>query len=89
MSVLMEKAPATLALRPVIRDHVDALVKLEVGARQPGLVAENVKTLAQAAYEPNSTVWGLWSGETGGGPMAMFEIIRRCKDSDRLKLKLL
>ena len=68
---MTEMPPITL--RPVTRDHVDTLVKLKVGAHQPGLVADNVKTLAQAAYEPNSTVWGLWSGDAAVGLMAMID----------------
>jgi diamine N-acetyltransferase len=71
----MMNETSPLTLRPVTRDHVDTLVKLKVGAHQPGLVADNVKTLAQAAYEPNSTVWGLWSGETAVGLMAMIDFV--------------
>jgi diamine N-acetyltransferase len=66
---------SALEHRPVTRDHVDILVKLKVGEGQGGLVADNVKTLAQAAYEPNSSVWGLWSGDTPVGLMAMIDFV--------------
>jgi diamine N-acetyltransferase len=61
----------TLARRPVQRDHVQSLLRLVVRPDQVGLVSTNAKTLAQAAYEKGSHVWGLWDDETPVGLMAM------------------
>lgn len=47
------------------------LVQLMVRPDQIDLVSSNAKTLAQAAYETGSYVWGLWDGETLIGLMAM------------------
>lgn len=66
----------TLTLRPVQREHLRALFKLKVGAEQGGLVAPNEYTLAEAAYEPFSKVWGLWDAETVVGMMAMIDLAR-------------
>jgi diamine N-acetyltransferase len=57
--------------RPVERDHLAALFALSVRADQQGLVAPNVRTIAQAAYEPGSYVWGLWEGQIAVGLMAV------------------
>jgi diamine N-acetyltransferase len=62
-----------LERRRVERDHVGPLIRLAVGEGQGGLVAENAKTLAQAAYETGSHVWGLWVGEESVGLMAMID----------------
>jgi diamine N-acetyltransferase len=61
----------TLEKRPVTRDHVRALIGLDVLPGQRDLVSPNVKTLAQAAYEPGAYVWGLWDGPAPVGLMAM------------------
>ncbi len=60
-----------LTRRPVLRDHVLPLIGLTVRADQADLVSSNAKTLAQAAYETGSYVWGLWDGDTLVGLMAM------------------
>jgi diamine N-acetyltransferase len=60
-----------LACRPVLRDHVLPLIELTVRPDQADLVSNNAKTLAQAAYETGSYVWGLWDGDTLVGLMAM------------------
>jgi diamine N-acetyltransferase len=60
-----------LSLRPVLRDHVLPLIGLKVRADQEDLVSSNAKTLAEAAYETGSYVWGLWDGEALVGLMAM------------------
>jgi diamine N-acetyltransferase len=62
-----------LERREVVRDHVLPLIGLGVGEGQGGLVAENAKTLAQAAYETGSHVWGLWAGDEPVGLMAMID----------------
>jgi diamine N-acetyltransferase len=49
------------------------LIRLSVDEGQGGLVAENAKTLAQAAYETGSSVWGLWVSEEPVGLMAMID----------------
>jgi diamine N-acetyltransferase len=62
-----------LALRPVERDHVLPLLRLKVAEGQEGQVADNAATLAQAAYETGSSVWGLWDGEEPVGLVAMID----------------
>jgi diamine N-acetyltransferase len=57
--------------REVTRDNVRALMALEVGAAQRGLVAPNAVTLAQAPYESGARVWGLWDGDVAVGLIAM------------------
>lgn len=60
-----------LALREITRDTVNALIRLKVKEWQQNLVASNAITLAQAAYEPGSYVWGLWVEERPVGLMAL------------------
>lgn len=60
-----------LAGRPVLRDHVLPLIGMSVRPDQLDLVSSNAKTLAQAAYETGSHLWGLWDDETLVGLMAM------------------
>jgi len=61
----------TLEARKVEKDHLRALFRLKVAEDQAGLVAPNEITLAQAAYEAGSHVWGLWEGDTAVGLIAM------------------
>ena len=60
-----------LERRRVEKDHLRALFRLKVAEDQAGLVAPNEITLAQAAYEAGSHVWGLWEGDTAVGLIAM------------------
>jgi diamine N-acetyltransferase len=57
--------------RPVLREHVLPLIGLKVRPDQMDLVSSNAKTVAEAAYETGSHVWGLWDGEVLVGLMAM------------------
>ena len=60
--------------RPVTRDHLSALMRLDVHPGQKGLVAPNSVTLAQVAYDqPGGHVWGLWDGDTPVGLLAMID----------------
>ncbi len=61
----------TLQKRQVTRDHLQALIELSVRPDQQGLVAPNVKTFAQAPFEPGAHVWGLWDGAEPVGLMAI------------------
>ena len=63
----------TLARRPVERDHLGPLIRLDVREDQRGLVAPNAVTIAQVAYEPGAHVWGLWDGQTPVGLIAMVD----------------
>jgi diamine N-acetyltransferase len=63
----------TLKARPVTRDTLWPLIRLAVRDDQRDLVATNMQTLAEAAYEPGSVVWGLWDGEEPVGLMAMVD----------------
>ena len=60
-----------LQRKPIIRAHVLPLIGLTVRSDQLDLVSNNAKTLAEAAYETGSSVWGLWDSETLVGLMAM------------------
>jgi diamine N-acetyltransferase len=57
--------------RDIHRDHVMALIELQVRSDQRHLVAANVMTLAEAPYETGSSVWGLWDEEVPVGLLAM------------------
>ncbi len=63
----------TLDARPITRDTVHPLIGLSVRDDQRDLVTANVKTLAEAPYEPGAVVWGLWDGEVPVGLMAMVD----------------
>lgn len=60
-----------LERKPVLREHVLPLIRLAVRPDQADLVSNNAKTLAEAAYETGSSVWGLWDDATLVGLMAM------------------
>jgi diamine N-acetyltransferase len=62
-----------LEKRPVRREHLPELIALEVRADQHGLVTANLRTLAEAAYEPGAAVWGLWAGDVAVGLLAMID----------------
>lgn len=64
----------TLIAKAVSRDDVNALIKLSVLKEQNDRVASNSKTLAQAAYETGSTVYGLWNGDKAVGLMAVINM---------------
>jgi diamine N-acetyltransferase len=57
--------------RPVTRDTLWALIGLSVRDDQRDLVSSNMKTFAEAPYEPGAVVWGLWDGMVPVGLMAM------------------
>lgn len=60
-----------IAVRPVERAHVGALAALAIKPGQIGLVSANALTLAEAAYEPAASVFGIWNGTTPVGLIAM------------------
>ena len=62
-----------LDARPVTRDTLWPLIGLTVRDDQRDLVSSNMKTLAEAPYEPGAVVWGLWEGEVPVGLMAMVD----------------
>jgi diamine N-acetyltransferase len=61
----------TLQKRAVARDDLWPLINLAVRPDQTDLVSSNMKTFAEAPYEPGSRVWGLWDRTTPVGLMAM------------------
>ncbi len=63
----------TLDARPVTRDTLAQLIGLSVRGDQRDLVSANVKTVAEAAYEPGAMVWGLWDGTAPVGLLAMVD----------------
>ncbi|MEZ5797203.1 MAG: GNAT family N-acetyltransferase [Paracoccaceae bacterium] len=63
----------TFAARPVTRATLWPLINLSVRDDQRDLVAPNMKTFAEAPYEPGAAVWGLWHGDTPVGLMAMVD----------------
>ena len=63
-----------LEKRPITRDNLRALLMLKLRPDQENLVASNPVTIAQAAYEPNSVVFGLWDGEQAVGLFAMTDL---------------
>lgn len=63
----------TLEARPVTRDTLGVLIGLSVRDDQRDLVSSNMKTFAEAPYEPGAVVWGLWDGDVPVGLMAMVD----------------
>jgi len=63
----------TLVAREATRDDLRTLFKLSVTAEQNDRVAPNSITLAQAAYESGSKVFGLWDGDVAVGLMATID----------------
>ena len=61
------------SLRPVVKDDLRALFAVKVAPEQENFVAPNPITLAQAAYETGSEVYGIWDGETAVGLTAMID----------------
>ena len=60
-----------LELRKIVQADLDIYFNLKVAPTQGNLVAPNEITLAQAAYEPGSYVWGLWDSDVAVGLMAL------------------
>lgn len=60
-----------LERREIDRHNLSPLLKMSLRPDQAHLVAPNPVTIAQAAYEPGSYVWGLWDGDTAVGLLAM------------------
>ena len=60
-----------LERRTVLRDHLWDLITLSVRPDQNDLVSSNMKTFAEAPFEPGARVWGLWDADTPVGLMAM------------------
>ena len=51
----------TVSLKPVARDDLDGLFRLTVTDAQSRFVASNPVSIAQAAYEPNTEIFGIWA----------------------------
>ncbi|MEE9427000.1 MAG: GNAT family N-acetyltransferase [Paracoccaceae bacterium] len=60
-----------LELRKIVKPDLRTYFALKVLPEQNDLVSPNEITLAQAAYETGSYVWGLWEGDTAVGMIAM------------------
>lgn len=69
-----------LELRQIVQADLRTYFRLKVAPAQNTLVAPNEITLAQAAYETGSYVWGLWDNDVAVGLMAMIHP----KESDDL-----
>ena len=65
----------TLEARPVTRETLWPVINLSVRDDQRDLVSSNMKTLAEAPYEPGAVVRGLWDGEEPVGLMGMVDPI--------------
>lgn len=65
-----------LEKREITRETLRPLLRLKLSPGQENLVASNAVTIAQAAYEPASAVFGLWDGEDAVGLLAMIDIPR-------------
>ena len=71
----------TIALLPVQRAHVGALIDLRIATGQEHFVASNAITLAQAAYEPETFVFGIWADQELVGLLAAID----CRNYDELE----
>ncbi|MDQ2779430.1 MAG: GNAT family N-acetyltransferase [Pseudomonadota bacterium] len=61
-------------VRAVTGDNIDELLELEVAFGQRGLVGRVSKSIAQAAYEPAATPWGLYEGDTPVGLLLLYDM---------------
>ncbi len=52
-----------LTLRPIDKENWKECARLEVNPEQREYVASNPFSLAQAAYEPDHALWGIYDGE--------------------------
>ena len=59
--------------RPLAKNHIRDLYRLEVRPDQTKFVAPNGVTMAQWPFEPGSMVFGIWEGETAVGLLAMID----------------
>lgn len=64
----------TLTARIIGRDDLDKIINLGVHPAQEALVAPNSITIAQAGFEPGSTVFGLWDNDVPVGLMAVINM---------------
>jgi len=60
-------------LRPVTRDTVRTLWRLEVADDQRDFVAPNLATLAAGPYEGGAHPMGIWRGDTAVGFLSMID----------------
>jgi diamine N-acetyltransferase len=60
-------------IKPLERRHVGPLYRLTLLPEQNQFVAPNGVTMAEAPFEPGSEVYGLWSGETAVGLVALID----------------
>ncbi len=60
--------------RPIDRSNVNAILKLQVRDDQKHFVGSNAMTLAQAQFEPYSSVYGFWEGDVPVGLIAMIDL---------------
>ncbi len=52
-----------LTLRPINKENWKECARLEVNPDQRDYVASNPYSLAQAAYEPDHALWGIYAGD--------------------------
>jgi histidinol dehydrogenase len=75
----VDAAPAVTAdapgfeVRPCTQDNIDALMKLAVAPSQQRFVADNARSLAQAAYEPLGRPLGLFDGDVAVGFLLLYD----------------
>lgn len=62
---------STVSLRPVTKDNLYAVLKLEVAEAQKGFVAPNVFSMAEAALEPKAWPRAIYADETLVGFLMM------------------
>jgi len=61
----------TVKLKPVTRDDLGPLFRLRVTDAQREFVATNEISIAQAAYEPNTEIFGIWADQTLVGMVSL------------------
>ena len=69
----MSAADTTIALRPIDRFNVDAILQLTVAPRQAQVVASPAVSLAQAHYEPGAWTRAVYEGERPVGLVVIFD----------------
>jgi diamine N-acetyltransferase len=64
----------SVELRPIKRDDLLPLLQLSVAEAQKEFIVHNAITLAQAAYEPNASIFGIWVGDEPVGLTTVIDL---------------
>ncbi|MGB0785022.1 MAG: GNAT family N-acetyltransferase [Alphaproteobacteria bacterium] len=64
--------------RILTREAVGPLAALKVSVTQNKFCSSNLMTMAEASFEPGSTVYGMWDGDAAVGLLAIIDKAHPC-----------